>query len=413
MNIFDFLIGGRSLTSGGMRYGITPVGTDTAVESESTTVLYTCVKILADNFSRVGCMVKDASGNQLEHRISDMWNFNFGSYINPQTGRSTAEWDRNTAGNAFFEIKGNSMHYIPAAEMFDYYIQGGQLYYKRMGMTSTRHRDTPRTGTIPAKDILHFRGVSNDGVWGLSPLSAAYGTHQLMSNAVTTVSNFYKNNAMTTHAIETDVSRGGDYKSIIADRELFKKQYAGTANAGETVRLSLGEKMVPLAVKFADAELINTMEFSRDSLSSLYQIPNFMLSSNDSSQSVEEQTSAFVSTTLAAIANVYKHELEFKLLTVKERKAGVYVDFDLDSIVEVTFGDKVIALGLAVDKGLLTPNEASKKLGASKTEGKFGDVHYSQAQYIPREYFDKYSPLLKEAPVADKQINQNDREVSN
>ncbi|WP_025006783.1 phage portal protein [Marinilabilia salmonicolor] len=212
---------------------------------------------------------------------------------------------------------------------------------------------------------------------------------------------------MSTHAVERTIPAGGSYQNVVADRKLFQEQNAGTDNAGNTIHLGLGEKIVPLAVKFADAELIKTLEFTRDTITSLYQVPNWMLSANDSQQNVEQQTSVFVSGTMANIANIYSNEIAFKMLSKEEIQKGYTIEFDLDSLKEVTFGDKVTALKDAVNNGLMTPDQANKKLGFEGVPGEFGGYHFTQAQMIPLERYSEFNQLLKDSPNVDKSLTDN------
>src|SRR5690554_6397165 len=409
MNFFDLLVGfGRGNGPGtSIRYGVFDPGKDASVEPDNLTVLYTCVKILSENFSRVPLLVKDGKERVVPHKVSDLWNSRPNDWMNPQTLRSTSEWERNIVGNSFMEITKNGLTYIPAQEVTDYEISKGKLRYKLSAVSNPRLKDTRAFREIDANKVLHFRGVSNDGILGLSPLSAAFSTHQLMQNATRTVSSFYKNNAMTTHAIERTIPAGGKYEQVIADKKMFAKEYAGTDNAGGTIHLGLGEKIIPLAVKFADQELIQTLEFTRDTITSLYQIPNWMLSANDSQQNVEQQTSTFVSGAMANIANIYASEIAFKMLSRDEIQKGHKIVFDLDALKEVTFGDKVSALTNAVNNGLMTPDQANKRLGFEGVPGEFGQYHFTQAQYIPLERYDEFNQLLKDSPIVNKALTDN------
>ncbi|WP_025006782.1 phage portal protein [Marinilabilia salmonicolor] len=193
MNFFDLLAGfGGGSPGTKIRYGVFSNKEDAAVEPDNLTVLYTCVKILSENFSRAPILVKDGNGKVVPHKVSDLWNNKPNDWMNPQTLRSTSEWERNIFGNSFMEITPNGLVYLPAQELSDYEIQGGRLKYKLTPISNPRNRDLRVSREIEAKNLLHFRGVSNNGVFGLSPLSAAYSTHQLMQNATRTVSSFYK-----------------------------------------------------------------------------------------------------------------------------------------------------------------------------------------------------------------------------
>jgi len=391
-------------------------GKDENFETENLTTLITCIKILSDNFSRIPFLVKDKNGIIIEnHKISNLWNIKPNEYTNAQSIRSNSEWKRNTHGNSFFIIHDNWIEEINPEEVYDWRLNGNKLEYEYLPIHSINIKHTRKHRYINSKDILHFKNVGGDGVLGLSPLTAAHASHQIMANANRAMNNFYKNNAITPLAIERNFPVGGSFKDLEADKVLFQSQYQGVQNAFKPLHLGLGEKAVPLSVKFADAELIKTMEFARDTITSLYNIPNWMLSSNDSNQNVEQQSLIFVNNTMANICNIYSNELEFKLLTDEEKRKGYKVVADLDQLVDLTFAEKVNTIGSAVSKGVMTPNEGIKRIGGVPINGGWGDKHLTQAQYLILEDAGMFNPLLKDSPMIDKQlgdkkITDNDNE---
>lgn len=411
MNLFDIInfgFTGRGSASGGVvRMGLTPDGTNAGTEPDSLTVLYTCIKILADNFSRLPLQILDKNGTPVDHNLTDLFNTAPNGYQNGQVLKGLSEWDRGVYGNSFFVLDKGALIHLPSQEIKDAKVEGRALKYQYQPLGTNQIKTDIEPGWIEADKVFHFRGVSGDGVFGLSPLSAAHSTYQLMQNANKAVTAFYRNDAMATHAIESALANG-DPKALLAARKMFQQEHAGVENAGKHIRLNVGEKIVPLSVKFHDAELIATMEYSRDTITSMYGIPNYMLSANDSTQNVEQQTRAFVSVCMANIANIYEAEINRKGLTQEERKSGLHAKFNLDVLVEVTFGDKVNALKEAVGNFLMSPNEAIKRLtGGPKISGKYGDYHFGQAQMIPLEEFEKSNPLVKETTHPSKQLNSN------
>jgi len=409
MNIFQLKYG---LFGGGGRTIYAPTSIieniNAETETENLTTLITCIKILSDNFSRIPFYVKDKEGNIIEnHRISNLWNIEPNSYTNSQTIRSNSEWKRNTHGNSFFVIHKDYLEEINSEEIRGWRLTGNKLEFEYMPISSLNIKHLRSHSYINSKDILHFKNVGGDGVFSLSPLTAAHATHQIMTNANRAMNNFYKNNAITPLAIERNFPTGGSFKDLAIDKELFKAEYQGVNNFFKPLHLALGEKAVPLSVKFADAELIQTMVFARDTITSLYNIPNWMLSSNDSTQNVEQQSKIFINTTMSNITNVYASELEYKLLTKQEKAKGYKVVADLDCLVDLTFAEKINTIGNAVSKGVMTPNEGIKKIGGKLIEGGWGDKHLTQAQYLILEDAGMFNPLLKDSPFIQKQLEDN------
>jgi hypothetical protein len=96
------------------------------------------------------------------------------------------------------------------------------------------------------------------------------------------------------------------------------------------------------------------------------------------------------------------------MLTPAERRKGIHVEFDLDVLLEATFTGKINAFKTAVTNGLMTPDQANRRLGFEGIDAEFGKYHYTQAQYIPLERYTEFSQLKKDSPVVDKALSDND-----
>lgn len=380
--------------------------------------IYTCISIISNNFSKLKINVKKDSKIQRDHPLQYILNHQLNGYQNKQTVFSTLETHRNEYGNSLLWIESRKPYrfrILPPELIQDYEIRNGELIYRIVNITDHRYKDRFPT-TIKAADVVHFRQISEDGVIGLSPLSAANASTEMLNNASSTINNFYKNGAITNLALEsTFPNNDGAAKLGHKDRMEFKRTNAGVSNAGEIIKLPFGHKLTPLAVKFVDMELINTIKFSRDAICSMYNIPNSFLNEQDSVKDIEQDTLTFKSMCISPVANIYEQELMYKLLTKEEILEGYRLEFDLDSLVEIDTAAKVKIYGEALNKGAITPAQFSEKLGYSN-DSEYAQKHYLQAQMIPLEHYDQYNPLLKNDPalngINDNRLtdNENDRD---
>lgn len=289
----------------------------------------------------------------------------------------------------------NDWRIVPPWLVSDWKVDKGQLTYTITGSFDVRYRDS-FPSQIKGSEMLHFKHVSNDGIIGLSPLAAANASIEMLNNASTTISNFYKNGALTNYAMESTLSTNDDTNRMIyTDKNRWKNKNVGIHNAGEILNIPFGHKLTPLAVKFVDMELINTIKFSRDAICSLFQIPNSFLNEQDSTKDIEQDTLTFKSMCISPITNIYESEMMFKLLSDDEIMAGFSIEYDLDSLVEVDTASKISVYKDAVIHGMLTPAQASNKLGF-ENESEHANKHYLQAQMVPLEDYEKYNPLFKD-----------------
>ncbi len=410
MNFLDIINGFVGIPSI-VRHGVfnPDALTDVREEPENGTTIFTCCKILSDNFSRLPVVVKKDGAIVKDHKISKIFNGKPNNFINRQQLLSLAEWERNTFGNSFIEILDNGkLMPIDASRIINYEVNSeGNLKYEIMTAADPRLKSEHFTKSrwIESKDLLHFKHTGF--IMGLSPISAAHADLKLLQNASDTVNSFYRNRAVIPLALESTAANPKDYAIVSSDREGFEAKYKGALKSGTTAMLPVNSKLTPLAVHFADAELIGTMKFSRDELCTMYSIPNFLVNEMDSKQKIEDVMLLLKQTTLAPIANIYAQEIAFKMLSEEEIEQGFTVEFDFDNLLEVDFESKVNAYSKATTTGLMSPNQVIKKFGGAPIKEAWGDMHFMQAQYIPLELFDKYNKLLKDSPNVDKQLQDN------
>jgi HK97 family phage portal protein len=373
----------------------------------ASSAIYTCCKVLSDNVSRMPLqvMVVDKAGRKVmrNHKLYNILRHTPNGYQNPQAFWSTVEFHRNYYGNGFVKIHRNqasgyvrSLELIHPSRIEDCKMVNNSLYYYV--------REVDREGNIGkttkpvlSDDMLHFKALAEDGYFGMSPVYAARNKMDIQDQAEETIRHFYENRATSTLALQSELGDARNYKVLKEAQNDFQAQHGGAQNAGKVITLPPNTKLVSMATNYADAQLIETMKFTKDEIAGCFNIPMYMLGATKG-ENAEQNSLTFRNYTIAPIARMYRAELEFKLLTPQEKNKRISIEFDLDVLVEMDYKAKVSAVKEQVVNGLMTPNEGALKLGNSKIEGTWGDLHFVQAQYIPLEQYEKYNPLLKDDP---------------
>jgi len=373
---------------------------------EKIATVFTCCRVLSDNLSRMPLSVfidNDSGRTELKrHRLTYLLKFRPNSYQNAQQFWSTVEYHRNYFGNAFVRIYKDALTAYPSSleiihpgQIKEYIFENNELFYIIVNI------NTMREEKVSAWDMLHFRGLSEDGIIGLSPLVAIERQTNINERATSTIDNFYKNNAVSPMAITQEMPgnlsgpASGVLKESIKD---FEENYSGPQNAGKPIRLPFGAKIQTLAMQFADARLIEMLRFTREDISSAYGVPLFMVDGSAEKLDVEQLTTLFKNNTMGPIVAIYMAEINGKLLTRTELENGFSVLFDVMTLIGMDFAALVTGIKDQVVNGLMTPNEGAKKLGNKPIAGQFGNLHYVQAQYIPLENYSDYSILQKNDP---------------
>lgn len=385
---------------------------------EKIATVFTCCKVLSDNLSRMPLtVIKDTDAGRQEmtfHRLTWLLKYKPNSYQNPQNFWSTIEYHRNYYGNGFALIYKNNDGYpvelqiIHPGYIKEYKLGNGFLKYVVI------NPDTQREMIIDSADMLHFRGLSEDGVIGLSPLVAIERQTNINERATATIDNFYKNNATSPMVLETALPgnlSGPGLQAMTSTKEDFQEKYAGPQNAGRWIHLPVGVTAKSIAMQFADARLIETINATRQDISAAYGIPLFMVDGTAEKLNVEQLTTLFKNNTMGPITAIYISEINSKLLTRFEMENGFTVSFDIMSLIGMDYKTLVEGVKEQVVNGLMTPNEGARKLGNKTIPGKYGNMHFMQAQYIALEEYEKANPLLKNDPTLktnNTQPNNND-----
>jgi len=361
--------------------------------------VFTAAKILSGSLSMMPIEVVKDNLPDKNHNLYYPLRFKMNQWYNNQVFWSTLEYHRNVYGNAFVDIrKGKNIIIHPALITdYDFKGKGNQLRFKvswseAKELLGNKFRvDKSEDEWILNTDLLHFMGISVDGIFGLPPVSAAATSMSIMDKASNTIIQFYKNKAMSPFALESTVSTAAGAKSTFEATEKFKTRNGGSWNAGKAITLPPNTKLTPLLIHFADAELINTMNYTRDEIFTMYGIPRFMYNSSDTVQlDIEQQSLNYKNFTLSPIIAIYVAELQDKLLKKEDLISGYGIKYDTSVMIDADITAKTTAYRNMVTAGMASPNEAIMALGNKPIDNENGDLHYIQSQNLPIESYDLY-----------------------
>lgn len=374
------------------------------IQAKNIGIVFNCCTILSNNLSRMQVQIfKDEDGRlkQNQHRLTKLLGYKPNSIQSAQNFWSTVEYHRSLYGNGFAKIYTNSNGIATSFEILhpeafkNYKMVRGKLFYY-FDMSKVNTNQSTSVEAISSDNILHFKSIAFDGILGLSPLKAAQLSAQLNSHAATSVKNLYKCGSLTPMVVEDTPqsitgrpSAGSKNKDNNDDlKETFDKSYSGSINAGKVPFLPPGKTLKQIIIDYSKLQLIDTLKFSRDEIANIYSVPQWMVSDNDVVVSnIEQQSLAFINYTIAPITAIYEAELENKLLLDVE--LGVYsIEFDAEQLIKLDTKTKVKSIRDQVTAGLMSPQEATRKLGNKKIETKWAEKHFIQKQNHALEDWD-------------------------
>jgi HK97 family phage portal protein len=344
---------------------------------ELASIIYTCIAIKTNNISRLPLGLWQDTGNEKVKLVNH--EFYPTLRYNPQNYYSVDNWLKiiithlNLCGNAFAYInhRKRTLDIIHPDLIKDIKIKGDTLwYYLENG------------SVIKFDEILHFKGISKDGITGLNPIASLRTELNLNHKSAKTLDSLYSKNVYSQKYIQLQqgVTTKNDNIKNMADS--FKDDYAGAEQAGEVIVVPPLFELKELKMSVDDIKFLETNRYTRNAIAALYGIPEFMVSEQMYAGNFENQ-SLILKNTLASDINIIQSELNNKLLTYQERNRGCIIEFDVHGLVETDLMTKVNALKILKDAGVATPNECRKALNMPVIDDENMNKTYMQLQYVP------------------------------
>ena len=326
------------------------------VQAEQVSTVITCVGKLSETLSKMPAEVYRTSGQgkikAKEHPLYRVLHYRFNDWMTSKRAISALETYRNLQGNSFALINRNevngsvqSLEVISPNRIEDIKMVGGFLFYDIEFDKKTRR--------VNANDLLHFKGLSLNGYWGLTPIEVLRYNWETVGKASQLMNTFLDNNAATTKAIKSTVGVAQS-KQMSEAISQFAENYGGAHNAGKLIKLPPNTELQDVSMRLADAELLNTVKFNARQIYAMYGVPYTL--EDPKYSTVEQLLLDFYANTMSVIAQIYRDELEFKLLTEDERDAGYSIEFNDKALLMTDMLTRSSVLKAHLEMGAITPN---------------------------------------------------------
>lgn len=234
---------------------------------------------------------------------------------------------------------------------------------------------------VPAEEIMHDRispifhplcGLSPLTACGLSALQGIEGQQHAIEQ--------FRNQAVPSGILTTP----GEIPQDTADRIKAKWQsnYGGS-NVGRVAVLGGGMKFEAMAVNPVDAQFIEQMKWTAETICSAYHVPAFKVTTSmPTHANVESMEQQYYSNCLQARLENIELLLDEGLGLVDVPGHTYGTEFDVDEgIMRMDKTAKINLLGVGVQRAIFSPNEARSKFDLPPVKG--GDTPLIQQQYWP------------------------------
>jgi HK97 family phage portal protein len=251
--------------------------------------------------------------------------------------------------------------------------EDGSVFY-RLSPNDRLSGITDEGVTVPAREIIHDRmNCFFHPLIGISPLTAcALAANQGMSIQKNSV-NFFGNNSNPGGVLTAP----GAISKETADRlkAHWENNYSGK-NAGRVAVLGDGLKYEQMAVTPSDAQLIDQLKWTAESVCTAFHVPAYKIGAGvvPTYGNAEVLNQIYYTDCLQSLIEALELSLDDGLdLPLNQR-----TELDLDLLLRMDTVTRFQAYSAAIGGGWMAPNEARRKEGMAPVEG--GDTCYMQQQ---------------------------------
>ncbi len=242
-------------------------------------------------------------------------------------------------------------------------------------------QDGLQTWGADQDDVLHFPGFGFDGMRGMSVIQHAARNAAGTAMAMDEYSGkFFAGGAHPSIVLQTDGKMSTDLQE--ATRNAFEAKYSGMQNAHKRpLILTEGLKATTLSLSSEDAQLLDARKFQVIDIARAFGVPPHLIGETSAATSwgsgMEELGKAFVIFTLNPHLNRIEQELNRKFF----RRAGLYVEFNRDALLESNSEGQSKLFRAAIGgpgqgPGYMSVDEVRKKKNLPPMGGRCAEVYF-------------------------------------
>lgn len=255
---------------------------------------------------------------------------------------------------------------------------------------------------ISPDNMLHFKGLSLDGIVGLSTIKTEAQNLGLAIAPKNELSKFYAKGSR----IDGFVSYPNKFDG--AAKSKTEKALEDKAESGESSRrpiLDNGAKYIPVGVNPAEALWLEMMGYSVEDIARIFEVPPHLIGhlKQSTNNNIEHQGMDFVNYSLLPDVKCYEEELDRKLTNPFD-KGSPYSKFNMNGLLRGDSQARAALYNSLFQNGGITPNQICQLEDLPTFEG--GDVHMVQLNMIDVSKSSEYYSAKQTVQTRDLSIDE-------
>jgi HK97 family phage portal protein len=348
--------------------------TVTPEQAMTTSAVYACVNVIAQTVASLPLITyrrqkrgrERANDFYLYPLLHDLPNPEMTSY----DVRQTMQGHLGLRGNAFAEIVPNGAGRVreiwplrPDRMAMDRDASGNLVYIytlpsKMGGGTKTFRKD----------QIWHIRGLSHNGLWGISPIGEAMQAVGIALAMEEFGGRFFGSGAQPGFWLKHPAKL--DDKAYDRLRKGFENKNSGLTNAHRISILEEGMSVEKIGVAPEEAQFLESRKFQIRDIARFYRMQPHKIQDLDQAtfSNIEHQAIEFVTDTIRPWLVAWEQSIYRDLLLESERKS-YYAEHLVDGLLRGDTKSRYEAYGSGINAGWMVRNEARERENLNPIEG--------------------------------------------
>ena len=355
------LFGGGPTASGRL------VSPSSALEA---TAALACVIVISQDIAKIPAYIYDRRTleMQVNHPVHRLLQRRPNGWQNRYTHRQFLMGQILTRGNAYsvkiYDQRGRLAELVPVPSdyMTLYESPAGDLFYllsiKGLFLPAQLEPITSEHGLwIPAEYVVHHRGLSLDGIRGVSVLTYAREAVGLSLATEEHGARMFGNGAQVAGVLESDQTL--TTPAINKLRQQWQEAYSGLSNAFKTVILESGMKWKQVGMNTDDAQFLETRQFQVAEIARIFRVPPSKIAAatqGNRYSNAEMEAQEYITDCLMPWLEMLEADYESHLLT-EEEQGRYFIQHDLRQLLRADARARAEYFAKARQWGWLNVNE--------------------------------------------------------
>ncbi|WP_207458645.1 phage portal protein [Azospirillum sp. SYSU D00513] len=314
--------------------------------------VFRCVDLVSGSIGMLPTYVMRKIGGKIEkaedHPLFDLLMYQPNSWQTPYEFKQVMQFWALVYGNAYAVIvwTGNRVaHLIP--------IHPSKVVVEQAPDWTVTYKVTRPNGTtvpLPAREVLHLRGMSADGLTGVSRVKKAAETISISLQAGRAAERIFRNGMMVGGNLKHPGKLGPEGKKFL--RESLEEIHSGPENAGKWIITEEGMEAKPFANTAKDSQLLEMRAGLVEEIARVFGVPRPLMGVDDTSwgSGIEQLAILFVRFGLAPWFKAWEEALTRSCLPLSDRGV-IYFDFDETELLRGTLKDQAEFFARALGSG--------------------------------------------------------------